>query len=112
MKLYLLREIAIIHFNSGNYELCLDKLNQSLNIININNIFKNRIIIDSSYVFKKLYKSKNEEESIENYELIKEKIETLNNVIEKPFQKDIYYEAYKIRNSIIDLLEPDIIMLN
>ena len=112
MKLYLLREIAIIHFNSGNYELCLDKLNQSLNIININNIFKNRIIIDSSYVFKKLYKSKNEEESIENYELIKEKIETLNNVIEKPFQKDIYYEAYNIRNSIIDLLEPDIIMLN
>ena len=32
--------------------------------------------------------------------------------MKKPLLKDLYYEAYNLRNQIYDLLKPDIVMLN
>ena len=124
MKLYIYREIAIIHFKNKNYNDCMDNLKNILNLEDINNIYKNRLILDCICTFlKKCKKENNQTENQiiegtkndinENYKLIKEKIKELNEIIKRPLQKNIYEEAFKLRDKIYDdLLQPDIIMLN
>ena len=115
MKLYIYREIAIIHLKNKNYNECMEHLKEILNLENLENIRRNRINLDYSYTFmKKLINDNNQKINInENYNLIKKQIMTLNYIIKKPYQKDIFKEAFILRDKINDdLLEPDIIMLN
>ena len=113
MKLYLLREIALNFFVSGNYNFCLENLKNILNLENLNDIIINRILIDSCYSFRqKYFKEENTIITNDKYNSIKERIRILNNIIENKFQKYIYNEAFNLKNKIYDLLEPDIIMLN
>ena len=97
------------------------------NILNfkfVNNIYKNRIILDYICVF--IIKMKRDNDKMlnqiienyksninENYKLIKNKIKELDELIKRPYQKDIYKDAINLKNKIYDdLLEPDIIMIN
>ena len=113
MKLYLLREIAINYFVKRNYFSSLENLTNILNLENLNYIIINRILIDSCYSFRqKYFKEENKIISNDKYKSIKERIRTLNNIMKNPYQKDIYNEAFYLKNKIYDLLEPDIIMLN
>ena len=113
MKLYIYREIAIIHFKNKNYNDCMKSLNMILKFESINNIYKNRIILDYIYTFiKKCIIEKNTEENDinENYKSIREKIIKLNEIIKRPYQKNIYEEAFKLRDKICDdLIDPDIL---
>ena len=94
----------------------MKSLNMILKFESINNIYKNRIILDYIYTFiKKCIIEKNTEENDinENYKSIREKIIKLNEIIKRPYQKNIYEEAFKLRDKICDdLIDPDIIMLN
>ena len=125
-KFFLNREIAITYFEKEEYQKCKEILDGLLkNSLNIND--KNRIILDTLHVFKKQYISHNKtetneiktesnkiisDEDNENYELIKEVIKKLNQIINQSVLKDIYYEAINLREELYNLLEPDIIMLN
>ena len=116
MNYYLYREIAIKYYKEGNYEKCLNYLKQNINSVDIYN--KQRAIIDYCYVFKNKFNRDNCDysdyriKSKDNFKLIKKQIKNLNMIMKDPLQKDIYFEAYKLRKKIYDLLKPDIIMLN
>ena len=112
MKLKINREIAISYFKEKNYRECLYYLLNIINSNNINNLIKNRTILDYCYAFKKLFITENIDNIKEIYISIKEKINFLNQIMEKPIKRDIYYETYYLRNEIFYLLSPDIVMLN
>ena len=122
MKLFLYREIAIFYFLNEGYDNCFEYLDKILNYKNINKIFRNRIIIDSCYVLrkqildKKIIKIKETKEKVnineKKYELVKNNINKLNEIMENPSLYKIYYEAYNLKNESFNLLEPDIVMLN
>ena len=124
MKLYIYREIAITYFKNEDYNNSLKNLEIILNFKGINNIYKNRIILDLINIFIKKFKKENEQnrnlikeylkkDYYKKYKLIKEQIVKLENIIKRPYQKDIYNEAFKIKDKLyIDLLEPNIVMLN
>ena len=69
------------------------------------------------YLNKKLYK-KITEYNLYNYDIAKditstkEKINQLNEIIEKPLEKNLYYDAHKTKEKIFNLYKPDIVMLN
>ena len=111
MKYNIYREIAIIYFKEEKYDECLYYL--KFLIDNFYNIEKYRAMIDYCYVFVDKYnKDKNEKNQNNNYQLIKENIDSLNNILMQPINKDLYYEAYYLRKEIYNLIEPDIVMLN
>ena len=112
MKLNIYREIAISYFKEENYDKCMNYLLTIINYNNINDIIRNRTMLDYCYVFKKLFTKENKDNEKDNYRVIKEKIKLLNQIMKKPIRKDIYYESYYLRNEIFYLLEPDIVMLN
>ena len=88
LKFYLYREISIFFFKNKNYYGCMEIMQNILNFKFINNIYKNRIILD--------------------YKIIE-----IDRIIKRPYQKDIYRDAINLKNKIYaDLLEPDIVMLN
>ena len=114
MKFNIYREISIYHYEMKNYKHCLKNLEKALNIKNVDNQLKQRTIIDFCYTLKKRI-----EFGLYNYDdinkdiiLIKEKINQLNEIIEKPLDKNLYYEAHKAKNKIYKLFKPDIVMLN
>ena len=100
----------------------MKNLKNILRLKSINNIYENRINLDYIFIFIYKYKIENSQIQIkgrinsninENYKSIKEKVEDLNAIIKRPYQKDIYKDAFKLRDKIYeDLLEPDIVMLN
>ena len=125
LKSNLYYEIAITYFKEEKYEECIQYLNIALNLNNSTYIFKYRIIIDICVVFKKnLIKNinnnletKNEniqilDEDRKNFELIMEKINSLDKILKKPYIKELYYEAYNLRKELYDIIMPDIVMLN
>ena len=125
LKSNLYYEIAITYFKEEKYEECIQYLNIALNLNNSTDIFKYRIIIDICVVFKKnLIKNidgnletKNEniqilDEDRKNFELIMEKIHSLDKILKKPYIKELYYEAYNLRKELYDIIMPDIVMLN
>ena len=121
MKLYIYREIAIIHLKNKNYNDCMKNLNIILKLESINNIYKNRIMLDYINTFIKKCEVENnqtenqliEETKIdinENYKSINDKIIKLNEIIKRPYQKNLYEEAFRLRDKIYDdLLKPDIL---
>ena len=117
LKFYIYKEISIIFFKNNNYNGCMEILQKILNFNFIHDIYKNRIILDYLCVFiLKMKKDNIENDKIninENYKLIKNKIVELDEIIKRPYQKDIYRDAINLKNKIYEqLLEPDIIMLN
>ena len=102
----------------------MKNLNIILKLESINNIYKNRIMLDYINIFIKKCEVENnqtenqliEETKIdinENYKSINDKIIKLNEIIKRPYQKNLYEEAFRLRDKIYDdLLKPDIIMLN
>ena len=125
IMLYIYHEIAIIYFKNENFSDSMENLKNILNLKYINNIYKNRIILDYIYIFIKKFIRENEgmENHIiegkeynnvnENYKLIKKQIKELNDIIAMPYQIDIYKEAFKLKDKIYnDLFEPNIVMLN
>ena len=122
--------MAISYFEKENYRICLDNLNMIFDLNNINDILKQRIIIDSCHVFKKQIDSKAQKEDDENenkiileydkifedernsYELIINQTKYLDRVMKKTFLKELYYESFYLRKDLYDLIKPDIIMLN
>ena len=102
----------------------MKNLEKILNLKYINNIYKNRIILNFIYTFIKKFIKENgrmenqiiegiENNVNENYKLIKEQIIAINEIIARPYQIDIYKEAFKLKYKIYnDLFEPNIVMLN
>ena len=114
MKFNIYREISTYYYEMKNYKHCLKNLEKALNIKNVDNQLKQRTIIDFCYTLKK-----RTEFGLYNYDdinkdiiLIKEKINQLNEIIEKPLDKNLYYEAHKAKDKIYKLFKPDIVMLN
>ena len=112
MKLNIYREMAISYFKDENYRGSLYFLLNILNSNNNNDLLKNRTILDYCYAFKKLFITENHDKKKENYIGIKEKIKSLNQLIKRPLRREIYFEAYYLKNEIFYLLSPDIVMLN
>ena len=106
-KFYLYYEKAIVKYKEKNYTECLNNLQEAMNLNNnINDITKNRVFIDFCTVFRKCYNTIND-----YYKLI-EYSRKLKAIMKSPKQKDIYFEAYNLKNELYNLLEPDIVMLN
>ena len=131
MKYNLYYEIASTFFKEEKYEDCIKYLKLALDSNNINDTFKNRIQIDSCIVFKKCFiknirenfdlKNKNKillnEEQISNeqrksYELIMEKIDSLNIILKKVNIRELYYESYYLKEDLYNLFLPDVVILN
>ena len=124
MKFNVYREIAIDNYKQKNYIMCLKILENAINNnnININILFKQRVIVDSCFNLIKLFQTFFYEENqivlnmvkykLTKDELIKEKIEQLNQIIENPTKKNIYYESHFIKDEIYNLYQPSIVMLN
>ena len=124
IKLYIYREISITYFKNEDYNNSLKNLEIILNFKGINNIYKNRIIPDLIYIHINKFKKENEQnrnkikeffkkDDNKKYKLIKEQIVKLENIIKRPYQKDLYKEAFKLKDKIYsEFLEPNIVMLN
>ena len=131
LKSYLYYEISTTYFHEKKYEECLKNMQLALDLNNINDIYKYRIIIDSCSVFKKQfikkirdsYDSKKENKIVlgveyilneekNNYDIIMEKIKSLNDVSKKTLIKELYYEAYYLKNELYEFIIPDITILN
>ena len=116
MKFNKYREIAIYNYKRCKYDQCFENLENALKIKNINALFKQRIIIDSCFNLKKL-EGKKLNSIMKKYKktkdkLFKEKINQLNEIIECPLKKNLYYESHIIRDDINNLFKPYIVMLN
>ena len=130
IKFKLKYELAIYYFEKENYQQSLKELDFILkNSDEINDIFKCRIMIDRCNVNKRKYlaninKEENEiitneiedyknDDDSKNYKFIKNNFGDLDKILKEPPLRDLYYEAYNLKNEINDdLLEPDIVMLN
>ena len=130
-KYNLYYEISSTFFQEEKYEDCIKYLKLALDSNNINDMFKNRILIDSCIVFKKCFiknirenfdlKNKNkivlDEKQISNeqrksYELIMEKIDSLNIILKKVNIRELYYESYYLKEDLYNLFLPDVVILN
>ena len=109
MKFNIYREISIYYYEMKNYEESLKNLENALNIKDVDEIIKQRTIIDICHI---IIKKSNENDIINNYKIIKEKINQLNEIIENPQHKNLYYEAHITKDKMYSLFKPDIVMLN
>ena len=118
MNLYLDYENAITLFKEKKNEDSSFLFIKILNSYPItNNILKNRIIVDYMYVLKEYIKNNQDilifkYIAISQYKLIKESVKRLKTIIKNPFHRSLYYEAKDLKDEFLNLLEPDIVMLN
>ena len=112
MKFNLYYEIAIIYFKNKQYNDCLQNLENAYFMKTIKDVQKDRIIIDYCYSLKNKFIEENKDQKNNMLDINNSKIQLLNEIIEKPLEKNQYYEAYNLRNDIYNLLPYDIVMLN
>ena len=101
-------EIAANYFKNKNYNYTMNYLKKILNLKNISNFIKYRIILDYCYAFIKLIRKDKNNKFFE----INEQIKYINKTIKNSIQKDMYYESQKLKNELHNMIEPDIVMLN
>ena len=128
MKFILYYEISFVNFKEGKYNLCEEYLNKAFDSSKrIDDIIKNRILIDYNYIFMRKFTKDNKKDLFnkhlknvrdrdkklkEDFKIIKSNAKKLKQIVKNPFQKNLYYEAHRLRQDIYNLLEPNIIMLN
>ena len=118
INFYYYYELSKAYFIKGKYKDCQDNLNNALNCnYYLSDLIKNRINININQVFKRQLiedkkGGKNQKAKDDNYDLVKNQIKQLKQIMENPTEKHLYYEAYYLREDLYNLLDPDIIMLS